>query len=331
MAGLFITELMKGMGILMEKLECIMLVGLPGSGKSTLAKKLVAKKPDRVIVSSDSIREELYGSEAVQGKPSEVFDIVNERIEMNIKAGNSVILDACNVWEKHRINLIKKLKKLDITMKCIICATPYEVCVKRDLERNRKVSEHNIKKMYFSFSTPYYYEGFDDIAIYYSEGSKGYYGEAKDFADKYMDYNQDNPHHQETLGEHVLAIRKNTMELSGCDIDSNLAWGAYLHDCGKIFAKAFKGWDGEPSEIAHYYGHQFYGALNALCYNIEGKSDKDMIEISKLVNLHMAPFDWGESGKSEKMRKLWGDELYNNILMIHEADLKASKSDMTEE
>ena len=52
----------------------VMLVGPAGSGKSTVAKEMLSKD-NFVIVSSDSVREELFGDESIQGDPSHIFNI----------------------------------------------------------------------------------------------------------------------------------------------------------------------------------------------------------------------------------------------------------------
>lgn len=48
------------------------LVGCPACGKSTFAKNF---DNDTVVISSDAIREELYGNEAIQGNGKEVFGL----------------------------------------------------------------------------------------------------------------------------------------------------------------------------------------------------------------------------------------------------------------
>ena len=50
------------------KLE--ILIGIPGSGKSTYAKEEHESNSNSVYLSSDKIREELYGNESVQGNPA---------------------------------------------------------------------------------------------------------------------------------------------------------------------------------------------------------------------------------------------------------------------
>jgi predicted kinase len=47
--------------------KLILLIGLPGSGKSTLAKQLLAECPQMALISTDAIRGQLFGSQAVQG------------------------------------------------------------------------------------------------------------------------------------------------------------------------------------------------------------------------------------------------------------------------
>ena len=49
-----------------SKIRCHMFIGIPASGKSTLAQK-IAPTINAEILSTDKIREELYGDETVQG------------------------------------------------------------------------------------------------------------------------------------------------------------------------------------------------------------------------------------------------------------------------
>ena len=80
--------------------------GLPGTGKSTLAARL-AEAAGAVVVSSDSIRDELRRSGVLRGEPgayrrglyspaaiSAVYDTMLGRAEEHLRNGESVVLDA---------------------------------------------------------------------------------------------------------------------------------------------------------------------------------------------------------------------------------------------
>ena len=67
-----------------------MLVGLPASGKSTYAGKY-AQIGWRVI-SSDSIREELFGDASIQKEPSKVFAQLLERLEISMNNNENIII-----------------------------------------------------------------------------------------------------------------------------------------------------------------------------------------------------------------------------------------------
>lgn len=83
----------------MQEPKFIIMCGLPYSGKSSLAKEIAARE-NAIIFSSDKIREELYGSEDIQGDPQEVFGLIHKRIREAVKTERSVILDATNVRQK---------------------------------------------------------------------------------------------------------------------------------------------------------------------------------------------------------------------------------------
>ena len=90
----------------MNKLpKFIMLCGLPGSGKSTYCNQFKDKK-DYIIVSSDSIREEL-GDINDQSRNNEVFKILHNRIKESLKNGLNVIQDSTSLSRKNRVHFLK--------------------------------------------------------------------------------------------------------------------------------------------------------------------------------------------------------------------------------
>ncbi len=311
-----------------RKNKFYMLVGLPGSGKSSVAMTMIdAAEEDikPIWISSDCIRKELFGSESVQEEPNKVFDLMRKRTLEALKSGNDVIYDACNISSKHRRAFLQNLKKVDCEKVCIVVATPYAICLKRNNMRSRVVSDKVIERMYKNWTTPAFFEGWDSMKIIFADGSKDLFGGANEFAMRYRDYNQLTPFHEETLGVHMINTWKYILA-RGYASDSNLALAALLHDCGKPFTKELcRTADG--TEMAHYYQHNCTGAYDALFFAYGGKTDEDILEISLMINLHMAPFSWKSAGyRNDRLRELWGQNLYNAVLLIHDADQEASVS-----
>ena len=96
--------------------EFNMLIGISGSGKSSIANSLAKEKT--IIISSDGIREQLFGNESIQGDPNQIFTLMRDGAIKALSDDLSVIYDATNLVRKHRIatlNYIKnKLKNKDI-------------------------------------------------------------------------------------------------------------------------------------------------------------------------------------------------------------------------
>ena len=308
-----------------KKNKFYMLAGLPGSGKSSLAKK-ITEEADRhaetVLIGSDRIREELFGDASVQDDPDRVFGLMRARTLKALKSGRDVIYDACNVSSKRRRVFLQNLKKLDCEKVCIITGTPFDLCLARNAARHRVVPEEVIERMYTTWKTPAFFEGWDDIRIHYADGARNAFGDAHEFVMKYLDYDQMNPHHKETLGTHMLNTQANIIK-NGYAPESDLALAALLHDCGKPFTKTMEQTD--DGAVAHYYQHDCVGAYNALFFDYHGKTEKDILDVSLLINLHMYPFFWHGRGQA-RLRRLWGQELYDAVLLLHNADRKASVS-----
>jgi predicted kinase len=69
------------------------LIGVPGAGKSTFA-QLLAQTGDYQIISTDTIRQQLYGDEIIQGNWLEIETEVINQIEQAVTAQTPVIYDA---------------------------------------------------------------------------------------------------------------------------------------------------------------------------------------------------------------------------------------------
>lgn len=300
-----------------------MLVGLPCSGKSTKAKEF-AKEYDATIFSSDELRAELFGDINEQSRNNELFTELHKRIKDCLVSGKSAIYDACNHHYKERMAFLQQLKNIPCEKRCVVMATPYEECIRRSKVRDRKVPEYVIKRMYMAFDIPWYFEGWDKIWIEYPDNFK-FTKTAFDWFEDVMDYNQDNPHHVLTLGEHCLQARRyidNLYAEGNLDYSTDLRYAALLHDVGKPKTKTFTNSKGEVTNVAHYYNHERVGCYESLFYE---KAATDLY-IATLIRWHMQPYFW-EKDNNEKLhnkyRKLWGEKMYKDIMYIHEADKAA--------
>ncbi len=136
-----------------------LLVGFPGCGKSTYAKTLT----DFIVLSSDAIRAELYGSEDVQTNPKQVFGILYERYEKLLKEGKNVVLDATHIKKRDRKQAIEIAKKYNQDIEAIVFTVSVDVCKLRNAQRTRKVPDYVYDRMLGQFEMPTLEEGFSCI------------------------------------------------------------------------------------------------------------------------------------------------------------------------
>ena len=303
-------------------IKFFMMIGLPASGKSEQAKKL-AEEYNAEIFSSDELRVEMFGDVNHQEYNNSLFKKLHKRIRECLAFGKSAIYDACNINYKRRMEFLKSLNKISCEKIAVIMATPYEVCIERNVSRERKVSDHVIKRMYMNWNTPYWYEGWDDIQIVYSEGAENYKGWDREWIESVKNFNQDNSHHALSLGDHCWkAVKYIDSNTTCCHTTSTeLRHAAMLHDEGKMFAKGFYDANGNPSEEAHYYSHEYCGAYNSLFYEMACNH----LYVAQLIQWHMRPYlAWRQSEKAmQKDRNLLGETLFNDICLLHAADIYA--------
>lgn len=301
----------------MNKVIFICMVGLPCSGKSTMAQQ-ISKQYNANIHSSDAIREELTGDITNQEHSNEVFQILHKRIKEDLCNGKSCIYDACNIHSKERMAFLKEIEDISCKKICVIMATPYEICIERSQKRERKVPESVIRRMYMRWNSPYWYEGWDDIQIVYSENAEGSYGDTCDWIKSVWNYDQHNSHHLLTLGEHCS---KAFQYLYLCPLPFwEIRTAALIHDCGKVKTATYFNTKGEKTKECHYYNHENCGAYDSLFF----RDIEDYLYVAQLIQNHMRPFVWKQSEKAmNKDRKLWGEKIFQGVCLLHEVDLAA--------
>ena len=193
------------------------------------------------------------------------------------------------------------------------------MCCIQNESRDRVVPYEVIERMYKNWNTPYWFEGWDKIEIKFPDDFE-INNVIGIWISDHMDYDQDNPHHSCTLGQHCNLVGQALKD------DMLLHCAGLLHDCGKPFTKSFINLKGEETDIAHYYQHHCCGSYDSLFFRYP--DDVERLDVSVLINLHMMPYFWekdkehGEKTR-QKYQKLWGNELYNNVMKLHEADKSA--------
>jgi predicted kinase len=312
----------------------LMLIGLPGSGKSTWSALYKSKNPNTAIISSDAIREEVFGDVNDQTHNAEVFEIMKTRTFDFLNSDIDVIYDATNLNSKRRINFLKGLP--DNTIKiAVLFAVAFNLCKEQNEMRERVVPEDVMNRMYKSFQIPSKYEGFSNIILV---GSPEYKQDiAKRQIDEIIsisrDVLHDNPHHSSTLGEHNKLAWEHSLEIIkihdlGFETAYILSEAAKYHDIGKWYCKTFKNLKGDYTDIAHYYGHENVSAYIYLTtaitqhtYFDDTKYKNIILLISNLIANHMIFFN--EEATLNKKKELFDSEFWQLLKWLHECDLAA--------
>lgn len=292
----------------MNRPKLILLVGIPGSGKTTYAQNYIKQNSNTIHLSSDAIRKELYGDEAIQGNPSEVFSFMQQRAMGALNEGYDVIYDATNIARKDRASIIGICPKFAKIEAHIIWA-PIETCIERDAVRDRTVGKAVIDKMLKRFQAPYYDEGIDEIIIIrpdFWDWDEHNYAE-QCFVD--MRIPHDNPHHTLDIIDHCWEAER---YLFNKDVtDEDLLFAARRHDIGKPYVKAFVDSKGSPCEQAHFYQHQCVGAWQS--YGFSSVTPYS----AWLISVHMDPY------LNTKYYKSLPAFLKKDVDLLHEADANA--------
>ena len=289
----------------MDRVKLILLVGIPGSGKSTYADGYVMNYFNTVHLSSDKIREELWGNEATQGDNGMIFSIMQSRAIEALRDGKSVIYDATNVTRKDRSYIIDICPKF-VQIEAHVVWAPIQTCIERDASRERTVGQAVIDKMLKRFQPPFYDEGFDDIKVVLPDGFNNI--EHTFNVINAMKIPHDNPHHTNDIHDHCMAAYLYACENS---MNSDVKFSALYHDIGKPYTKAFIDSHGNACDTAHYYSHH-----NVSAWLAYGVKDTSIFRVWMIGN-HMEPFF------NTKYYKNMPSSLKNNIDILHECDLNA--------
>lgn len=292
----------------------IMLVGPSGAGKSTYTEYLENCNSELVTVSSDRIREELFGDETVQKDPEIVFAECRKRCIDALNAGKDVVLDATNLKRKLRAAFLNDVRcsfGKPLLTKCVIIAATFEDCCHQNTKRSRRVPEEVIRRQFNQFQMPLCSEGWHSIDVV--PISKVHY---LSIAEKCMTMKHDNSHHKLDVYEHCVQSAR-YIHTHPCydDADTDLLYSTMLwHDLGKAYTKVFHDGKGNPTEEAHYFNHEAWSAMYSLCETSVGKTFR--IQRAQLISLHMMKYQ----SEYQRFVQKWASEYKDYLDRINEAD-----------
>ena len=307
--------------------KLLMTVGLPGSGKTTVARDL-EDRMGFLRLSSDDIRDELDGADN-----GAVFGELHRRMLAALADGRDVLYDATNLSRKRRMHALR-LAGSGVYKICYAFDAPMGVCLARNDLRSGKerVPEEVIWGMLKSYKMPVVGEGFDHI--YHVSDEDYECAERSVRWDDMVGFDQDNHHHALTLDEHSESCERISRELCaerGVAPDDGriVALAARYHDIGKLVTKTYVNTHGQPTDEAHYYGHDSAGAYLMLCEiwpslaNAEMRdfSWVDAMDVILLIEQHMRPYLVEKGSKADlRDREFFGERFCALRDIIHEAD-----------
>lgn len=158
----------------MRMVRLILLIGVPGSGKSTLAAQIQQSYPGQLLISTDAIREQLFGDQALQGDWQLVWREVQLQFQQAVAEiaqgrAESALYDATNARRRNRRQVIALARYSGFTQVAgLWLDTPLELCLERNRQRSRHVPEPVIQRMHRQLlgAPPTVAEGLDCLIHY---------------------------------------------------------------------------------------------------------------------------------------------------------------------
>lgn len=128
--------------------------GIPGSGKSTwLSHQAQHLKPVQVV-STDELRQSLWGNVHDQTRNAEIFAWAHQQVRTWLRQKNSVLFDATGILRKHRTPLWRLARFYHARSVVVVMDTSLEEAIKRNQLRARQVPEHILVRFYLRWQRP---------------------------------------------------------------------------------------------------------------------------------------------------------------------------------
>ena len=139
----------------------VLAIGLPGSGKTTwFGRRGITP------LSSDLLRNILFDDVEEQRYQGLVFSTLRSLLRARLIARMPMnYVDATNLSIHERRQWIKMAKSFGYEVQAVFFDVPLEVCLDRNRQRDRSVSEDVMRKMAEKLKPPVFEEGFEKITV----------------------------------------------------------------------------------------------------------------------------------------------------------------------
>lgn len=133
----------------------ICLAGLPGSGKTTWAKEFLKTHPDFLYFSPDTYYERLNGDDCDRRNTFEIWMAMFRDVHIAELNGSNVIIDSDNLTYGQRNQWIEWFPDFDQHV-LFYFDEPIEDCVKRMMQRRRKIPIKIMREKAAKWQNPYF-------------------------------------------------------------------------------------------------------------------------------------------------------------------------------
>ncbi len=139
----------------------VLAIGMPGSGKTTwFGRRGITP------LSSDLLRNILFDDVEEQRYQGLVFSTLRSLLRARLIAKMPMnYVDATNLSIHERRQWIKMSKSFGYEVQAVFFDVPLEVCLQRNRQRDRSVSEDIMRKMAEKLKPPVFEEGFEKITV----------------------------------------------------------------------------------------------------------------------------------------------------------------------